>query len=120
MSTNPELMEVDVESTNQNDNRPPGPSEGGGVSGAGMSSANASISTASASSVMASTTTVPSVTVSLHPLVVMNISEHWTRIRAQEGCKQQGKKRTNKSHICIISPFVNFSNWGTYWQTNGT
>ena len=43
-------------------------------------------------SVMASSTTVPSVTVSLHPLVIMNISEHWTRIRAQEGCKQQGKE----------------------------
>lgn len=35
--------------------------------------------------VMASTSTVPSVSVSLHPLVLMNISEHWTRIRAQEG-----------------------------------
>lgn len=40
-------------------------------------------------SVMASSSTVPSVTVSLHPLVIMNVSEHWTRIRAQEGCKQQ-------------------------------
>lgn len=28
---------------------------------------------------------IPSVTVSLHPLVLMNISEHWTRIRAQDG-----------------------------------
>jgi len=26
-----------------------------------------------------------SVTVSLHPLVIMNISEHWTRVTAQEG-----------------------------------
>ncbi|XP_074657481.1 COP9 signalosome complex subunit 6-like [Tubulanus polymorphus] len=26
-----------------------------------------------------------SVTVSLHPLVIMNVSEHWTRVRAQEG-----------------------------------
>lgn len=34
---------------------------------------------------MASASTVPSVSVSLHPLVLMNISEHWTRIRAQEG-----------------------------------
>lgn len=41
-------------------------------------------------SVMAASTTIPSVTVSLHPLVIMNISEHWTRIRSQEGCKQQG------------------------------
>lgn len=41
--------------------------------------------------VMASSTTIPSVTISLHPLVVMNISEHWTRIRAQEGARKQGK-----------------------------
>lgn len=42
------------------------------------------------SGVMASSNIVPSVTVSLHPLVIMNISEHWTRIRAQEGSRQQG------------------------------
>lgn len=41
------------------------------------------------SSVMASTGTSGSVSVSLHPLVIMNISEHWTRIRAQEGKPQQ-------------------------------
>lgn len=35
--------------------------------------------------VMAESGTVPSVTISLHPLVIMNISEHWTRIRAQAG-----------------------------------
>lgn len=35
--------------------------------------------------VMADASTVPSVTISLHPLVIMNISEHWTRIRAQAG-----------------------------------
>lgn len=40
-------------------------------------------------SVMASGT-VGSVTCSLHPLVIMNISEHWTRERAQEGSVQQG------------------------------
>lgn len=44
----------------------------------------------SVNSVMASPNTVPSVTVSLHPLVIMNISEHWTRIRAQNGSPQQG------------------------------
>lgn len=46
--------------------------------------------------------TQPSVVISLHPLVIMNISEHWTRIRAQEGKalsvygaligKQEGRK----------------------------
>lgn len=40
---------------------------------------------ASGPNVMADASTVPSVTISLHPLVIMNISEHWTRIRAQAG-----------------------------------
>lgn len=35
--------------------------------------------------VMAASGSSGSVTVQLHPLVIMNISEHWTRIRAQEG-----------------------------------
>jgi len=38
-----------------------------------------------APAVMAGSGTVGSVTVSLHPLVIMNISEHWTRTKAQEG-----------------------------------
>lgn len=42
------------------------------------------------------TAATASVTVSLHPLVIMNISEHWTRIRAQEGSKQQGKTANHK------------------------
>lgn len=42
--------------------------------------------------VMASSNAVGSVSLSLHPLVLMNISEHWTRIRAQEGSAQQGLK----------------------------
>lgn len=33
---------------------------------------------------------VGSITCSLHPLVIMNVSEHWTRERAQEGSVQQG------------------------------
>lgn len=41
------------------------------------------------SGVMATAGTSGSVSVSLHPLVIMNISEHWTRIRAQEGQPQQ-------------------------------
>lgn len=45
---------------------------------------------------------IPSVAISLHPLVLMNIAEHWTRFRAQEGVskpvygaligKQEGRK----------------------------
>jgi len=42
-------------------------------------------------SVVAGTGTAGSVTVSLHPLVIMNISEHWTRVRAQnDGKAEQG------------------------------
>jgi len=33
-----------------------------------------------------------SVSVSLHPLVIMNISEHWTRVSAQEGKPMLGKQ----------------------------
>ena len=40
--------------------------------------------------VMASTGTVGSVSISLHPLVILNISEHWTRQRAQESRAVQG------------------------------
>lgn len=36
------------------------------------------------------TGTAGSITCSLHPLVIMNVSEHWTRERAQEGSVQQG------------------------------
>ncbi|KAF9415181.1 hypothetical protein HW555_007057, partial [Spodoptera exigua] len=39
-------------------------------------------------SVVVTTATSGSVTVSLHPLVIMNVSEHWTRLRAQEGSPQ--------------------------------
>ncbi|XP_048514201.1 COP9 signalosome complex subunit 6 [Athalia rosae] len=39
-------------------------------------------------SVMASSGTIGSVSISLHPLVIMNVSEHWTRLRAQEGSDQ--------------------------------
>lgn len=46
-------------------------------------------------SVMATSVTVGSVTVSLHPLVIMNVSEHWTRLKAQEGSPQQGYKYSN-------------------------
>jgi COP9 signalosome complex subunit 6 len=41
-------------------------------------------------SVMALSGGAGSISLSLHPLVIMNISEHWTRIRAQEGSAQQG------------------------------
>lgn len=48
--------------------------------------------------VMASSGTIGSVSISLHPLVIMNVSEHWTRLRAQEGSDQLGKRF---SHLII-------------------
>ncbi|XP_030369513.1 COP9 signalosome complex subunit 6 [Scaptodrosophila lebanonensis] len=39
--------------------------------------------------IMAAAGTVASITISLHPLVIMNISEHWTRFRAQHGEPRQ-------------------------------
>lgn len=43
----------------------------------------------------ASPTTDPSSTVSLHPLIIMNIFEHWTRIATQNGSPQHG----NYKHV---------------------
>jgi len=60
----------------------------------------------SAKSVMASSGTMGSVSASLHPLVIMNISEHWTRIRAQEGKPQQGK---DGKTCYVLASFVNLS-----------
>jgi len=56
---------------------------------------------ASNDGIMAAVGTAGSVSVSLHPLVIMNISEHWTRTKVQLG-----------------SPQKNF--WGTNWQTKRT
>lgn len=64
-------------------------------------STSASTSAATSTQIIAKNA-IPSVTISLHPLVLMNISEHWTRFRAQEGAakavygaligKQDGRK----------------------------
>lgn len=53
------------------------------------SSAEKSVPAETPKSVMAQGA-VGSVTCSLHPLVIMNVSEHWTRERAQEGAVKQG------------------------------
>ena len=42
------------------------------------------------SSIMAPSTTSPSVNVALHSLVILNVSEHWTRVRAQLGKPMRG------------------------------
>lgn len=51
------------------------------------------------SSVMAPPTTAPSVIIALHPLVILNISEHWTRVRAQMGKPTQGISKLKKFEI---------------------
>ena len=51
---------------------------------------NMEVDTPAVTGVMAAAGTSGSVTVSLHPLVIMNVSEHWTRVRAQEGKPVQG------------------------------
>lgn len=83
-------MEVDVEMTE-------------GQSSAPIPSTSYDIQTISSSQVMANQSIIPSVTVSLHPLVIMNISEHWTRIRAQKKRKQQGK---HYFYICFQESFL--------------
>lgn len=54
--------------------------------------------------VVVTTATTGSVTVSLHPLVIMNVSEHWTRLRAQEGSPQTGiyVLSIHPSHLFIV------------------
>ena len=60
-------------------------------SAAAASGAAAAAAAGIGARVMASSGTVGSVSISLHPLVIMNVSEHWTRLRAQEGSDQLGK-----------------------------
>lgn len=65
--------------------------ENGNVAGEGGAQATASGSSDGVN-VMAGSGTSGSITVSLHPLVIMNISEHWTRTRAQnDGRCEPGK-----------------------------
>lgn len=52
-------------------------------------------------------TAAGSVTISLHPLVIMNVSEHWTRLRAQDGVAPQrvigaliGKQKGRVMEVC--------------------
>lgn len=49
--------------------------------------------TSSWKQVMAPANFSPSVIVALHPLVVMNIAEHWTRVRAQTSKSSQGTRK---------------------------
>lgn len=48
-----------------------------------------------------------SVSVSLHPLVIMNISEHWTRVSAQEGKPMLGEL----FRFAFIARYVAYKSW---------
>ena len=61
---------------------------------------------ASQANVMASTATTGSVSVSLHPLVIMNVSEHWTRVKAQEGKMMQGNYTWMNWVVKILFKFI--------------
>ena len=56
--------------------------------------------------IMAPSNLLPSVIVALHPLVIMNISEHWTRVRAQQGKATQvygallGRQKGRNIELC--------------------
>lgn len=89
---------------------PPSQPQLGGGGGGGQVNANED---GTDESVMAAPATGGSVSVSLHPLVILNISEHWTRQRAQEGKPSQvlgaliGKQ--SGRHIEIMNSFeLNF------------
>ncbi|KAL4715274.1 hypothetical protein ACJJTC_007856 [Scirpophaga incertulas] len=71
-------MEVEVESA----------SSGPPVDQPNPASPSPVIAAVNTKSVVVTNATSGSVTVSLHPLVIMNVSEHWTRLRAQEGSPQ--------------------------------
>jgi hypothetical protein len=65
------------------------------------------------------TDTPSSVSVSLHPLVVMNISDHFTRIRVQEGSTGTPPKGQllNKAHVSMLNfIFHACSVWSTAWS----
>lgn len=63
----------------------PSTSAAAATAGAGETSSGST----SNSNVLASAGTAGSVSVSLHPLVIMNISEHWTRTKAQQGAPKR-------------------------------
>ncbi|CAG2117471.1 unnamed protein product, partial [Medioppia subpectinata] len=68
-------------------------------------------SVAVGSSVMASTSvTTAAISVSLHPLVIMNVSEHWTRIRAQDNSVCEGTSGQALSTSQVIGALIGKQN----------
>ncbi|XP_064549645.1 COP9 signalosome complex subunit 6 [Drosophila montana] len=78
-----EQMDVDVDLTA----KPSTSSSAAATSAAGDAASNKQQQIKG--NIMAASGTIASVTISLHPLVIMNISEHWTRFRAQHGESRQ-------------------------------
>lgn len=56
-------------------------------------------------SVLAPSTSVPSVIIALHPLVIMNVSEHWTRVRSQAGKPCKGLSPSIKTNPRFLQQF---------------
>nr|XP_053649450.1 COP9 signalosome complex subunit 6-like isoform X3 [Cherax quadricarinatus] len=87
----------------------PQPAQSSASSSSLSGGSNSEVVSGDGGTVMASAGTVGSVSVSLHPLVILNISEHWTRQRAQEGKPVQVLgaligKQTGR-HIEIMNSF---------------
>lgn len=80
-----EQMDVDVDTTA----KPSTSSTAAAAAASGDSAGGSKQQQQPKGNIMAATGTVASVTISLHPLVIMNISEHWTRFRAQHGEPRQ-------------------------------
>lgn len=63
-------------------------------------------STKPSKTLMAPSTAAPSVLVALHSLVILNISEHWTRVRAQQGHSKRvfgallGRQKGRNIELC--------------------
>lgn len=62
--------------------------------------------------------TAGSVTCSLHPLVIMNVSEHWTRERAQNPSVQRGSTQLSDLTYPYITSKL-YSHRSPNWQAEG-
>lgn len=113
-----ENMEVDGDDHNIEEASTSKAAASGSAASTSSNSVKPPANDATVSNVMASPSTIPSVTVSLHPLVIMNISEHWTRIRAQEGSPSQGKVVKLKLKFDSINAIYPLTQLSVHWLAN--
>ena len=66
---------------------------------------------------MAPASTAPSVLISLHPLVIMNVSDHWTRVKAQSGKPSNGIINVLKAFLVLLLTSLLSSIWCFAWST---